>query len=1613
MVYAKNNKKGIPRILVFRPTYEEFKDFTKYVEYMESQGAHKAGLAKVIPPSEWVPRKEGYNLDDLNLIIPAPICQVVNGKQGLYQQINIQKKPMTVKEYSRLATSDRYSTPRHFDYEDLERKYWKNITYIAPIYGADVSGSLTDPDVKEWNINHLGTILDYVNKDYGISIDGVNTAYLYFGMWKTTFAWHTEDMDLYSINYLHFGAPKTWYAIPPEHGRRLERLASGFFQASHQNCQAFLRHKMTLISPQILKQYSIPYNRITQEAGEIMITFPYGYHAGFNHGFNCAESTNFAAPRWVEYGKRAMQCTCSKDMVKISMDTFVKRFQPERYDLWLRGEDIGPHPEDPRQTAAPMPSQMDLLCSNNSDGQLPQSYLNAVPKNKRHMIHGKKKIIANPGVDVEDIMNNADIPADVKKAIQDLEYEELDDAPDEQQLEVLEDIWLKAGEMEVDEATVYDDGYNRKKSRKRKKKQNVNKERKPKSASKSKKETNKIHIQNMDQVQMKTELDDIVFEDTSQENNDEFLVPQGNYNDSIIIENDPVDDPLKLEDDISEYEKPTKRRRTQKSKSSEQKKSKSRPYVPKSRRKDVNKSFTSHTSTLNDKIRCKNIILPDLRVHIEDIANNQGKISALSGNVLLNNELNTTIDKNITTITTTNDGESPNLTYVHKEPETLINSPTESKATICSLSNIQSDSSKTTYANTDFTKNVYATVQSTNSGCQNESAKVTPIIRLKQSTCTNHKNVDATSTEDKSVSTNSTRNLIKAPRLTVLPDLFSIKLLPKLQPENTAGNQDSTATNTSKPWSVQEPKPIPATNMLFLSKPTFNNHNLPVLQNEAQFVANNNTAKSLMQARLEKFQLTRLPADTAITQVTQVPNLRTIFPRNLCQPFNPRNTNTEIKLVDKEMSTSNGSKEEAKKFWENSANHSSTSKAQISAVNKSGYVQIPSFPNLLTSLEPNTFQTKYDATKPNTMFVSRSPTIYPSAQIIPVGIKRTYSQNTAGSVPTIDQSCIPALIPSKRPNTRPNTAILKITPSTSHQKSRKEYTRKKSSAKDAKNKSSSNANPPQAITANISIGTQVDNPINVVTSLPNTNNFPSRGAVYSNSHPSIEKNPAAIDDLAQHTGSECSSISDNKTPSQNLLQQFNYPNLSISIKQNRTSSYKRKSKEKSKKATTRRKEPATVILAAGIAQDQSSSTETNSTMDVQPNSSQSTSVIPGHISDMIHPNVPNSDLLKAFNNYWSAQISHCAVCATFALCSSGSSKMMPPDWKYCESTDLPENSPIWVSSSIFAANSKEQAVEPENKKLLRCRECHVTVHASCYGITILPTDVRNWACDRCKAGRNDVMCCLCPMFGGPLKRTSDSRWAHILCTLMVPGATFKDAINKDPINVLTINTDTCHKRCCFCGLDGGACLTCNQCTKAFHPSCGLVAGATFIIPVYNSQEIQVTCNGHDKGKEKVVRQIRQGEIVWAKHRNTRYYQAKVQSIQDILFYMVTFNDNSFSDDLYPSDITNYDPGNIPALGAAVTVNWTDGQTYNGVFEGTNHRIMFTVTFEDGSQLVLKRNEIYSLQEDMPKRVRSRLSVATEMKHRSHLYGSADETKAQRKLTDVFNDEDYNYTSVSC
>jgi hypothetical protein len=47
-------------------------------------------------------------------------------------------------------------------------------------------------------------------------------------------------------------------------------------------------------------------------------------------------------------------------------------------------------------------------------------------------------------------------------------------------------------------------------------------------------------------------------------------------------------------------------------------------------------------------------------------------------------------------------------------------------------------------------------------------------------------------------------------------------------------------------------------------------------------------------------------------------------------------------------------------------------------------------------------------------------------------------------------------------------------------------------------------------------------------------------------------------------------------------------------------------------------------------------------------------------------------------------------------------------------------------------------------------------------------------------------CCLCAIPWGALKRTSDRRWAHLLCSLLIYEVNFMDEDRREPINVHNI-----------------------------------------------------------------------------------------------------------------------------------------------------------------------------------------------------------------------------------
>ncbi|CAE6482174.1 unnamed protein product [Rhizoctonia solani] len=216
----------------------------------------------------------------------------------------------------------------------FERHFWRNCGLGKdPMYGADMQGTLFDPEMRQWNVACLPNLLERVMPD-GEKIPGVNTPYLYFGMWRATFAWHVEDMDLYSINYIHWGAPKYWYAIPSQRADAFEATMRKHFPTEATECPQFMRHKSFLASPAILAEADC----------EFVITYPRGYHAGFNVGFNCAESVNFALESWIDLGRRAQFCKCVGDSVRLDVDAIISDYEARKNPPPMPNFDDHPSP---------------------------------------------------------------------------------------------------------------------------------------------------------------------------------------------------------------------------------------------------------------------------------------------------------------------------------------------------------------------------------------------------------------------------------------------------------------------------------------------------------------------------------------------------------------------------------------------------------------------------------------------------------------------------------------------------------------------------------------------------------------------------------------------------------------------------------------------------------------------------------------------------------------------------------------------------------------------------------------------------------------------------------------------------------------------------------------------------------------------------------------------------------------------------------------------------------------------------------------------------------------------------------------------------------------------
>lgn len=311
---------------VYCPSKEEFEDPLVYLQKIAPE-ASKYGICKIVSPmSASVPAgvvlmKENGGFKFTTRVQPLRLAEWDTDDRVAFYMSG---RNYTFRDFEKMANkffARRYYSAGCLPSCYMEKEFWheiacgkiESVEYACDVDGSAFSSSPSDPlGRSKWNLKKLSRLPKSVLRLLGTAIPGVTEPMLYIGMLFSMFAWHVEDHYLYSINYHHCGAAKTWYGIPGHAALDFEkvvreRVYNRDILSADGEDGAFdvLLGKTTLFPPNILLEHNVPVYKAVQKPGDYVITFPRAYHAGFSHGFCCGEAVNFAVGDWFPLGSIA------------------------------------------------------------------------------------------------------------------------------------------------------------------------------------------------------------------------------------------------------------------------------------------------------------------------------------------------------------------------------------------------------------------------------------------------------------------------------------------------------------------------------------------------------------------------------------------------------------------------------------------------------------------------------------------------------------------------------------------------------------------------------------------------------------------------------------------------------------------------------------------------------------------------------------------------------------------------------------------------------------------------------------------------------------------------------------------------------------------------------------------------------------------------------------------------------------------------------------------------------------------------------------------------------------------------------------------------------------
>ncbi|WIA33162.1 hypothetical protein OEZ86_006310 [Tetradesmus obliquus] len=289
----------LPEAPTFRPTAEEFADPFGYIMAVYDEIARQHGICKIIPPEGWTPPDAAALLQGL---------QFAAQRQFVSHLCMRAAPPVAAAAAAAAAAAgmeQQDAEGRHSqlpwdsasEQERLQLLLGQDSALLAQLDALAEAGPGAAASPAAGRDAAAGAAADA--SEQHPSIEQIEAE---LGSCLAVSGWRCEQQGLYSLQYMHSGAPQVWYAVPGQAGEAFEVAVADCLPQLAAADPLLLARQPVAVSPNELSARGLPVSRLVQEPGSFVLALPGAFTCSVATGFCAAEGLGLAPWDWLGHG---------------------------------------------------------------------------------------------------------------------------------------------------------------------------------------------------------------------------------------------------------------------------------------------------------------------------------------------------------------------------------------------------------------------------------------------------------------------------------------------------------------------------------------------------------------------------------------------------------------------------------------------------------------------------------------------------------------------------------------------------------------------------------------------------------------------------------------------------------------------------------------------------------------------------------------------------------------------------------------------------------------------------------------------------------------------------------------------------------------------------------------------------------------------------------------------------------------------------------------------------------------------------------------------------------------------------------------------------------------